>query len=156
MDHCAERFFVGFWKAALLAELQAWTSRSSKFLLFLKHRCLVTLTQITIWLYLAEPILVRSWWNYNWPVIFVLTRILFFCSEYTLPPKDYSDVSFPLVKGVGQWKAPWLDTGCIAHFLKSVSFRYPSVEWLIRRHTINSDLVDHFQVWHHEWTRGGP
>ena len=28
----------------LLAELQAWTSRSCKFLLFLKHRCLVTLS----------------------------------------------------------------------------------------------------------------
>ncbi len=40
MDHCTKRLFVGFWKAALLAELQAWTSRSCK---FLKHRCLVTL-----------------------------------------------------------------------------------------------------------------
>ena len=28
----------------LIAELQAWTSRSCKFLLFLKHRCLVILT----------------------------------------------------------------------------------------------------------------
>ncbi len=48
LDHCAERIFVGFWKAALLAELQAWTSRSCKFLLFLKHRCLVNLTVLRV------------------------------------------------------------------------------------------------------------
>ena len=37
MDHLVKRLFVDFGKDALLAELQAWMSRSCKFLLFLPH-----------------------------------------------------------------------------------------------------------------------
>ncbi len=37
-----ERWLNRFWKDGLLAELQARLSRERRFLLFLKHKCLVT------------------------------------------------------------------------------------------------------------------
>ncbi len=43
MEYWAKGFFVGFWKGGLFAELQARMSRGCRFLLFLKHKCLVTL-----------------------------------------------------------------------------------------------------------------
>ena len=60
MQHWVKRLFVGFWKDGLLAELKGRMSRRCRlaelkgrmsrrcrFLLFLKHKCLVTLIQMT-------------------------------------------------------------------------------------------------------------
>ncbi len=44
MEHWAKRPFVGFWKDGLLIELQARTSKSCRFLLFLHHNYQVSLS----------------------------------------------------------------------------------------------------------------
>ncbi len=69
MEHWAKRLFVRFWKDGLLAKLKARMSWGRRFLPFLKHRCLVTLT-----LYKTRQI------QFDFK-LFPLSKIAYLCSS---------------------------------------------------------------------------
>ena len=114
MDHCAGRFFVRFWKAALLAELQAWTSRSCKLLLFLKHRCLVTLRNNCVWKIGKNT---RDNTNYGifWSKLFYCISINFDCFIIKWHLKTFSEnfCRMDLREKKFKWNIPILPIGIL-------------------------------------------